>query len=164
MSPEEFEKALTRKEADLVLSHARDISYSYGEDIAQEALLSAWRFCKGFKGTCKFSTWLYRITRNTGLNYHKSKQYKLPEPMDDQSDVSPYHDDSPAKQLEAERMVFRIQRVLSEIPDSHREVWLSYTTTPILGRELKTITGKNMDISKGMLRRTQVKIETELAR
>jgi RNA polymerase sigma-70 factor, ECF subfamily len=34
------------------------------EDVAQEALIRAWRALPGFQSQCKFSSWLYRITLN----------------------------------------------------------------------------------------------------
>ncbi len=34
-------------------------------DVAQEALVRAWRGLAGFRGDAKFSTWLHRITVNT---------------------------------------------------------------------------------------------------
>ena len=40
-------------------------------DVAQEALVRAWRALPGFRGDARFSTWLYRITVNTARSVHK---------------------------------------------------------------------------------------------
>ncbi len=40
-------------------------------DVAQEALLRAWRGLPAFRGDSRFSTWLYRITVNTARSFHK---------------------------------------------------------------------------------------------
>ena len=37
-------------------------------DMAQEALLRAWRSLSSYKGQSRFSTWLYRITTNVCLD------------------------------------------------------------------------------------------------
>jgi RNA polymerase sigma-70 factor (ECF subfamily) len=37
---------------------------SLADDIAQEALVRAYRFLSGFRGDSKFSSWLFRIVRN----------------------------------------------------------------------------------------------------
>jgi len=43
-------------------------------DLYQEILLQAWRSYKKFKGNSKFSTWLYKVSLNTVLNYRKKKK------------------------------------------------------------------------------------------
>ena len=37
------------------------------EDMAQEAFLKGFRLLKGFRGDCKFSTWMYRVTSSVCL-------------------------------------------------------------------------------------------------
>lgn len=41
------------------------------EDIAQEAFLKAFRGLSAFKGTAKFSTWLYRIAYNLCIDWRR---------------------------------------------------------------------------------------------
>jgi RNA polymerase sigma-70 factor, ECF subfamily len=38
------------------------------EDVAQDALVRAWRSLPAFRGDARFSTWLYRIVTNLALN------------------------------------------------------------------------------------------------
>ena len=38
------------------------------EDLAQEALVRAWQMLPSFRGEARFTTWLYRIVVNLGLN------------------------------------------------------------------------------------------------
>lgn len=42
------------------------------EDLTQEVYLRAWRALPEFRGEAQFSTWLYRITLNTALNYQRT--------------------------------------------------------------------------------------------
>jgi RNA polymerase sigma-70 factor (ECF subfamily) len=44
-----------------------------GEDAAQEVFIKAYRNIKNFKGSSKFSTWLYTIAKNHCLNLLKTK-------------------------------------------------------------------------------------------
>ena len=39
------------------------------EDIAQEVFLNIWKKAKKYRGESQVSTWIYRITVNTSLNY-----------------------------------------------------------------------------------------------
>ena len=43
------------------------------DDLAQETFLKAYRFIRTYKGTAKFSSWLYRIAYNTFLNEERSR-------------------------------------------------------------------------------------------
>jgi len=43
------------------------------EDLAQEAFIRAYEQIGAFRGTAKFSTWLYRIAVNTCLNWKQSE-------------------------------------------------------------------------------------------
>ncbi len=42
------------------------------EDLTQEVYLRAWRALPDFRGDAQFSTWLYRITLNTAMNYQRT--------------------------------------------------------------------------------------------
>ena len=45
-------------------------------DVAQDALVRAWRAMPSFRGDAKFSTWLHRITVNTAWT-HRAKQSRV---------------------------------------------------------------------------------------
>ena len=48
-------------------------SLADAEDLAQETFLRAYAQLDSFRGTAKFSTWLYRIAMNTCLNWKQSE-------------------------------------------------------------------------------------------
>ncbi|MBI3925042.1 MAG: sigma-70 family RNA polymerase sigma factor [Armatimonadetes bacterium] len=50
------------------------------EDLAQEAWIRILRGLPGFRGECRFSTWVYRVVMNTFLN---GLQKKIPEPQEE---------------------------------------------------------------------------------
>ena len=67
---------------ELVRNHQRMIhsltfrmtgSMADAEDLAQETFIRAYGQIGAFRGTAKFSTWLYRIAVNTCLNWHQSE-------------------------------------------------------------------------------------------
>ena len=62
--------------SELVRRHERvvyNLAYRYmrdsasADDMAQEAFLKAYRLIKGYRGDCRFSTWLYRVTSSVCL-------------------------------------------------------------------------------------------------
>lgn len=48
------------------------------EDLAQEIILQAWKSYARFKGNSTISTWLYKVSLNTAINY-KRKQNRSPQ-------------------------------------------------------------------------------------
>ena len=48
-------------------------SLADAEDLAQETFIRAYEQIGSFRGASKFSTWLYRITVNTCLNWRQSE-------------------------------------------------------------------------------------------
>ena len=44
------------------------------DEIYQLALIKSWRYIKGFRGDCKFSTWINRILRNLFYDDYRRKQ------------------------------------------------------------------------------------------
>jgi len=46
------------------------------KDLKQEIMLQAWHSFKNFKGQSKFSTWLYKVSLNTVLNFRKKEAKK----------------------------------------------------------------------------------------
>ena len=47
------------------------------EEMAQESFIKAYKSLHTFKGTAKFSTWLYRITYNTCISEVRKKKYQF---------------------------------------------------------------------------------------
>ncbi len=52
-------------------------------DVVQEAYLRAWKGIKRFRGDAQFSTWLYRITANTGYTAVQKRRRLRTAPLDD---------------------------------------------------------------------------------
>ena len=75
--PESFSELVRRNQVmvyNLAWRFMRDGTQA--EDMAQEAFFKAYRLLKGFKGQCRFSTWMYRVTCSvclTELNRRKRR-------------------------------------------------------------------------------------------
>lgn len=48
-------------------------NYEERQDYAQEIIFQAWKSAGNFKGTAKFSTWLYRLAMNTLIVLNRNK-------------------------------------------------------------------------------------------
>ena len=96
---------------------------SAADDVTQEAFLAAWRALPDFRGDCRFSTWLYRLTTNAGIDWlRREKRYRS---TDDVTELE-LPDDAPSPQEQAEQSETQsaVRRALSRLSEEHRQVLL----------------------------------------
>jgi RNA polymerase sigma-70 factor (ECF subfamily) len=72
-------EALLRQHRNSIINLARRIvgDAEAAQDVAQEALIAAWRQLPKFRGGAAFSTWVYRITVNCARGYLRSHSRRL---------------------------------------------------------------------------------------
>ena len=51
------------------------------EDLAQEVFLRVYRSRASYEASAKFTTWLYRIATNLGVNHARDTRHERPENM-----------------------------------------------------------------------------------
>ena len=90
------------------------------DDVTQEAFLAAWRALPEFRGTCRFSTWLYRLTTNAAIDWlRREKRHRG---MDDVTELE-LPDDGPGPQDQAEQAEAQqtVRRALGQLSEEHRQ-------------------------------------------
>lgn len=50
-------------------------------DVSQEIFIKIWRSIGKYRGDCRFSTWVYRITKNACLDFLRHAKYTAAEPL-----------------------------------------------------------------------------------
>ncbi len=102
------------------------------EDGAQEAVISAYRNLKSFRGEAKFSTWLTTIAINEGRKRLKKAKRKAEDSLDEQQegqegDFTPAAltdwREIPLEALERKELREEIKKAIGELPDIYREVF-----------------------------------------
>lgn len=93
------------------------------DDVTQEAFLAAWRALPEFRGTCRFSTWLYRLTTNAAIDcLRREKRHR---DADDLDGVElPDGGDTPQEAAERTETQTAVRSALSALSDEHRQVLL----------------------------------------
>ena len=117
--------ALVREHQDEVYTLARRLvgDPHLAADVAQEALIRAWRALPKFRGDAKFSTWIYRITVNTSWT-HKTRAGKhRAASIEEHTQVAaPIDADHPEVAGEILELRGRLRQALDRLPDAQREV------------------------------------------
>jgi RNA polymerase sigma-70 factor (ECF subfamily) len=115
-----------RAEREFVYAIARKIvdTPEAAEDVAQEALLLAYRHRDAFRGDSRYRTWLYRIASTSALGYlrkaRRSREHLVsdestaPEPVD--------HEHSPERLVGDREAALVAERLLSDLDPKYRDV------------------------------------------
>ena len=98
-------------------------------DISQEAFFKAYRSLNSFRGECKFSVWLYRLTYNICIDFLRKKAKEKVVSLDYEDDTGeaipleiPDVRDLPEDSVVRSEVRKTIAESLSELSQKHREV------------------------------------------
>lgn len=130
------------------------------EDVAQEAMLRAWKNAADWRpGEAKFSTWLHKVALNLCYDRLRKRQTKpledAPEPMDDRA--------SAQEEMEADERVTVLQAALDELPDRQRlAIQLSHYQE-LSNPETAEMLGVSVEAVESLLSRGRRALRTRLA-
>jgi RNA polymerase sigma factor (sigma-70 family) len=132
------------------------------EDIFQEVVIRVIRNIRDFKGTCKFSTWLYRITVNVSLTllakegWHKKalELDDVPEPRGDSRSIE--------ESMERKEMFRNALAVVMNMPEQNREIFSMFYFADTSIGEIAGYTGKSQTAIKAVLFKGRKEIVTRL--
>lgn len=90
------------------------------EDMAQEAFLKGFRLLKGFRGDCRFSTWMYRVTSSVCLTELARRGKRGEVPLDEAPQASR---DAEAGELELGEIV---RHCVTRLPERYATIVTMY--------------------------------------
>jgi RNA polymerase sigma-70 factor, ECF subfamily len=125
------------------LCHARIGCASAADDMAQEALVRAYRAIDSLTDADKFGPWLCRIAVHTCLNWLKSKQRAMVPFSALGADQNPedYLQRDAADDDDNEDDLQRLRVEVAGLPESYREVLLLYYHQDVTYRDLADMLG-----------------------
>jgi RNA polymerase sigma-70 factor, ECF subfamily len=117
--------ALVRIHQDEVYTLARRLvgDPHLAADVAQDAMVRAWRALPNFRGEARLSTWLHRITVNTAWTHKDRAKRTAALPLDEYHELpAPAGADHPEVAGELVELRGRLRAALDRLPDSQRQV------------------------------------------
>ena len=123
------------------------------EEVAQNAFLKAYHGLASFKGSAKFSTWIYKITYRCGLDYlKKRKRHPYTVPAEDAHLIGKIKVD-PATPLVTKERSLRIKKAIGQLPGELGSLILLYYFEELSLREIAEVTGRSENSIKVSLHR-----------
>lgn len=141
------------------------------EDVAQEAILRAYRKLASFRGDAKFSTWLTAITLNEARTRLREEKRALFESLDDNDsktgDYTPAAltdwREVPSVALERQELRSLMQQAVAELPDTFREVVILRDMEEMSVNETAEALGISIALVKVRLHRARLLLQKKLA-
>jgi RNA polymerase sigma-70 factor (ECF subfamily) len=133
------------------------------EDVAQEALLRAWRALERFEPRVQFQTWLYRIATNACLD-ELERRTRRPEPVDPFPDRPSAETGSPtydpvARYAVREGMELALIRAIQELPGRQRAVLIFRDVLGWTAPEVAELLGSTVAAVNSALQRARATID-----
>lgn len=113
------------------------------EDLFQEIVMQLWKAYPSFKGTSKFSTWMYRVALNTAIVFFKKDNRKVDkDPINEQIDIADHNESADKEEKLA--YLYKAVQELNQIEkaiiflflenQSHREIAQNLGITEVNAR------------------------------
>jgi RNA polymerase sigma-70 factor (ECF subfamily) len=119
-------------------------NYDDARDIAQEAFLKAYRNINKFYGHSKFSTWLYRISVNTCLNFIKKQR-----PTEEiKEEILELPRDNPVQRYKNKRIREQIYGAVAKLPNVQKTVFTLRALEEMPYQEISEILKKPLSTVK----------------
>ena len=130
------------------------------EDIAQEAMLRAWRQAPKWRpGVAKFDTWLHRVTLN--LCYDRLRRRR--EVVTDNPPEQTYEGPAPDRGLEARDVGRRVERAMAELPDRQRDAVVLCHYQELSNIEAAAVMGVSIEAVESLLSRGRKALRAALS-
>lgn len=143
------------------------------EDVAQEALIKAYRALASFRGDAKFSTWLTSITLNEARSRLRKAGRARLESLDSTGedtgrpeDYTPFliadWREIPSEALERDELAKQIERAIANLPPTYREVFLLRDKEEMSIEEIAQAVGVKPNLVKVRLFRARMLLQKQL--
>jgi RNA polymerase sigma-70 factor (ECF subfamily) len=141
------------------------------EELAQEVFLRVYRSREGYEAEAKFTTWLYRIATNLGVNYARDTKHERPElkksldePDEDTGLMMDVADSSPnvEQQILRRERLAAIRRQVESLPERQRMAVLMHKYQNMDYRQIAEVLHLSESATKSLLFRAYESLREKL--
>ena len=141
------------------------------EDLAQEVFLRVYRSRSSYEASAKFTTWLYRIATNLGMNYSRDTRHERPENimnLDAPDEETGQASDLPDKTPSVEEEIMRRERLrairqkVEALPERQKMAVLMHKYQQMDYRQIADVLKLSESATKSLLFRAYETLRTQL--
>jgi RNA polymerase sigma-70 factor (ECF subfamily) len=141
------------------------------EDLAQEVFLRVYRSRTSYEASAKFTTWLYRIATNLGMNYSRDTRHERPEnvmnldaPDEETGQAPDLADKTPSVEEEIMRRerLLAIRQKVEALPERQKMAVLMHKYQQMDYREIADVLKLSESATKSLLFRAYETLRTQL--
>jgi RNA polymerase sigma-70 factor, ECF subfamily len=128
------------------------------EDAVQEVFVRVHRCLDTYRGECKFSTWLYRVTRNVAIDHLRRRKKTVS--LDDWRPLRASGDEW--RKLEARDQLRGLYAALERLPVEYREAFVLFEIEGCKLREIAELTESPLGTVASRVRRAREQLREVL--
>lgn len=133
-------------------------------DLTQEAFLRLFQAIGSYRGETKFTTWLYRLVTNLGLDALRRRGRRQEATLDDETidvpDADPLID--PSAILDRHETSARVRAALNELPTAYRVALTLYYFRELKYEEIAAVLNLPLNTVKAHIRRGKLALANRL--
>jgi RNA polymerase sigma-70 factor (ECF subfamily) len=133
------------------------------EDLAQQVFIRVWKSAQRYKPKAKFTTWLFRITRNLVFNEMRRRKH-FAEPTDDVLEPAERTSHEPDQALLEEELQSAIQEAINNLPESQRMAIILRRYEEMPYEEIAKVMRTTVPAVKSILFRARAELRERLAK
>ena len=127
------------------------------EDLAQQVFIRIWKSAPRYRPTAKFTTWLFRITRNLVFNELRRKRHFVDQ-ADEMPELAERRDQEPDKVLMEGELQSAIQNAIDQLPESQRLAIILRRYEGMAYEEIAAVMGTTVPAVKSILFRARAEL------
>ncbi len=134
-------------------------------DMAQEALVRAWRSLSTYKGQSRFSTWLYRVTSNVCLDELRKRRNDHSESIQEmrKSGFEPVDpQETPEKALDRQELRRTLESAIASLGPEQRAALVLRDVQGLPYEQIAEILGLNLNTVKSRISRSRAALRRVL--
>jgi len=131
------------------------------EDLAQQVFIRIWKSAPRYRPTAKFTTWLFRITRNLVFNELRRKRHFVDQ-ADEMPEPAERRDQEPDKVLMEGELQSAIQDAIDQLPESQRLAIILRRYEGMAYEEIAAVMGTTVPAVKSILFRARAELRERL--
>ena len=137
------------------------------EDIAQQVFIRVWNSAARYQPTAKFTTWLFKITRNLVFNELRRRKRHPVSPLEHKEDDRPFqmpdpNSASPATDMMDGELQAAIQRAIESLPEAQRMAIILRQYEELSYEEIAEVLKLSVPAVKSILFRARADLREQL--